>query len=290
MSGIRIVTDSACDLPPATAAAHTIEIVPLTVRIGDTEYVDRRDLTPQEFWAKSTSTKTLPETAAPSPGAFEECFRAAAAQGATAIVCVTLSAELSATYQSAQLAADAVKDTIEVRVIDSRTVTIAQGLLAIAGAEAAAGGKSLDEVVQTIVAKIPRMRVFAALDTLENLKKGGRIGAARAAFGSMLSVKPLIKVENGAVAEEGKQRTRGRSLEHLIELAKQHSAAAAKPLAVMHGDAPDIDKFVDDLCGALGRTRDEVLVGDIGSVVGTHTGPRVIGIAYDEADSSESGQ
>jgi fatty acid kinase fatty acid binding subunit len=282
---IRIVTDSACDLPPATATEHNIEIVPLTVRIGDTEYVDRRDLTPKEFWAKSTAAKQLPETAAPSPGAFEEAFRAAAGQGATGIVCVTLSSELSATFQSAQLAADAVKDAVPVRVIDSRSVTIAQGLLAIAGAEAAAAGKSIDEVASVIENKIPRMRVFAALDTLENLKKGGRIGSARAALGSMLNIKPLIRVENGAVEEAGKQRTRGRSLDQLIEIAKQHSAASAKPLAVMHGDAPDIDAFVDNLCNTLGRSRDEILIGDIGAVVGTHTGPRVIGIAYDEPSS-----
>jgi DegV family protein with EDD domain len=282
---IRIVTDSACDLPPATTAAHNIDVVPLTVRIGDTEYVDRRDLTPSEFWAKQSASKTLPETAAPSPGAFEECFRAAAKAGASGAVCVTLSADLSATFQSAQLASEAVKDVIDVRVIDSRSVTIAQGLLAIAGAEAAAAGKSLDDVVTAIEQKIPRMRVFAALDTLENLKKGGRIGAARAAFGSMLNIKPLIEVANGAVEEAGKQRTRGRSLDQLIELAKQHRASDAKPLAVMHGDAPDIDKFVDDLCSALGRSREEILVGDIGSVVGAHTGPRVIGIAYDEPEA-----
>ena len=197
-------------------------------------------------------------------------------------MCVSLSSGLSATYQSAQLAAEAVKDVIPVRVIDSRSVTIAQGLLAIAGAEAAAAGKSLDEVAAVVQAKIARMRVFAALDTLENLKKGGRIGSARAMLGSMLSVKPLIQVVDGEVGEEGKQRTRGRALAHLIELAKEHGAANAKPLAVMHGDAPDIDQFVDDLCSALGRPRDDILLGDVGSVVGTHAGPRVIGVAWEE--------
>ncbi|HVV35053.1 MAG TPA: DegV family protein [Acidimicrobiales bacterium] len=285
MPGIRIVTDSACDLPPATAEQHGITIVPLTVRISDTEYVDRRDLTPDEFWRKSTDAKQLPETAAPSPGAFEQAYRDLAAQGATGVVCVTISSELSATFQSAQLGADAVKDTIPVRVIDSRTVTIAQGLLAIAGAEAAAAGKGIDDVTAVIEAKIPHMRVFAALDTLENLKKGGRIGAARAALGSMLNIKPLIQVENGAVGEAGKQRTRSRSLDQLIELAKENGAANAKSLAVMHGQAPDLDGFVDKLCAALGRSRDDILIGDIGSVVGTHTGARVIGIAYDAAEA-----
>lgn len=282
MPAIRIVTDSACDLPDATAAKHHIDVVPLTIRFGDTEYVDRHDLSVKEFWLKTKGSKTLPETAAPSPGAFEEAFRAAAAQGAPGVVCVCLSSGLSATFQSAQLAAEAVKDTIDVRVIDSLNVTIAQGLLAIAGAEAAASGKSLDEVAGVVEAKIEHMRVFAALDTLENLRKGGRIGAARAALGSMLSVKPLIKVVNGAVEEAGKQRTRGRSLDLLIELGKEHGAAQAKPLAVMHGDASDIEAFLEKLCSAFGRSRDELLVGDVGSVVGTHTGPGVIGLAWEE--------
>ena len=285
MSSIRIVTDSACDLPDATAAENHIDVVPLTIRFGDTEYVDRRGLTAKEFWAKTAESKQLPETSAPSPGAFEEAFRNAAAQGATGVVCVCLSSGLSATFQSAQLAAEAVKETIPVRVIDSLNVTIAQGLLAIAAAEAAAAGQSIDEVAAVVEAKISHMRVFAALDTLENLRKGGRIGAARAALGSMLSVKPLIQVVNGAVEEEGKQRTRGRSLDHLIALAKDHGAANAKPLAVMHGDAPDIDAFLDKLCAALNRSRDELLVGDVGSVVGTHTGPGVIGVAWEEASA-----
>jgi len=285
MPAIRIVTDSACDLPDATAAEHNIDIVPLTIRFGDTEFVDRSDLTVKEFWAKTKESKALPETAAPSPGAFEETFRAAAAQGASGVVCVCLSSELSATFQSAQLAAEAVKDNIDVRVIDSRNVTIAQGLLAIAGAEASAAGKSIDEVAAAIGAKVPHMHVLAALDTLENLRKGGRIGAARAALGSMLSVKPLIKVIDGAVSEAGKQRTRARSLDLLVELGKEHGADKAKPLAVMHGDAPDIDAFLEKLCAAYGRARDELLLGDVGSVVGTHAGPGVIGLAWEEAGS-----
>lgn len=286
MPGIRIVTDSACDLPPATATEHGIDIVPLSIRFGDTEYVDRQDLTPKEFWAKNAASKQLPETAAPSPGAFEECFRNAATQGATGVVCVTLSGALSATFQSATLAAEAVKDAIPVKVVDGRSVTMAQGLMAIAGSEAAAAGKSLDEVAAVVQNKVAHMQVFAALDTLENLKKGGRIGAARAALGSMLSVKPLIHVEDGAVEEAGKQRTRSRSLDSLIELGKAHGAANAKPLAVMHGDAPDIDQFLDRLAAALNIARESILVGDIGAVIGTHTGPGTIGIAYEETGAS----
>jgi DegV family protein with EDD domain len=228
-------------------------------------------------------SKVLPETAAPSPGAFEECFRAAAAQGATGVVCVMLSSALSATFQAAQLGAEAAKDAIEVRVVDSRSATIGEGLLAVVGAEAAAKGGSADEIASLLEKKVPHVQVFAALDTLENLKKGGRIGAAQAMLGSMLSVKPLITVTDGAVGESGKQRKRARSLERLIELAHQPRAFEATRIVVVNGDAPDVDEFVDKLCAAIGRTRDDVLISHVGSVIGTHTGPRSIGIAWEDA-------
>lgn len=279
---IRIVTDSSCDLPPSICSENGIEVVPLSIRFGETEYVDRRDLTPTEFWAKVKESKVLPETAAPSPGAFEECFRNAATQGATGVVCVSLSSGLSATYQSAQLAAEAVKDTIDVRVIDSQTVTAALGLLTLAAARAAKAGQSLDEVASFVQQQAGHVRLFAALDTLENLRKGGRIGAAQAMLGSMLSVKPLITVTDGAVAEAGKQRTRGKSLDRLIELAKENGAANATKVAVMHGDAPDVEAFIDKVCEALGCARGDVILADVGAVVGTHTGRGAIGIAWEE--------
>lgn len=282
---IRIVTDSSCDLSPAAASDYKIDVVPLSIRFGDTEYVDRRDLTPAQFWSKVKESKVLPETAAPSPGLFEETFRNAATQGATGVVCVTISSGLSATFQAAQLGADAAKDAVDVRVVDSQQVTIALGLLAIAGAEAAAAGKSLDEVEALVKQRASHMQLFAALDTLENLKKGGRIGAAQAMLGSMLSVKPLITVTDGAVAEAGKQRTRARALDRLVELAQENGASTAKRIAVIHGDAPDVHEFIDKFCAGINRSKDEVLVSDVGSVVGTHTGPRSIGVAWEDGSA-----
>ena len=282
---IRIVTDSSCDLPPSTCSERGIEVVPLSIRFGDAEFTDRRDLTPTQFWAKVKESKVLPETAAPSPGAFEECFRNGSSQGATGVVAVCLSSGLAATYQSAQLAAEAVKDTIDVRVIDSQCVTLALGVLALAASRAASEGKALDEVAALVQQKTEHVKLFAALDTLENLRKGGRIGAAQAMLGSMLSVKPLITVTDGAVAEAGKQRTRGKSLDRLIELAKENGAANAKSIGVMHGDASDIDAFLDKLCAELGCARNDVILADVGAVVGTHTGPGAIGIAWEEGDS-----
>src|SRR5688572_9921071 len=131
MPGIRVVTDSACDLPQALADEHRIEIVPLTIRFGDEEFVDRRDLSPKEFWSRSAGSPVLPETAAPSAGAFEEAYRKLAGEGADGIICVTISSALSATHQAAALAAKSVGDDIPVRVIDSKAVTMAEGLQAL---------------------------------------------------------------------------------------------------------------------------------------------------------------
>lgn len=272
---IRIVTDSACDLPPELEEKHGIAVVPLTIRFGDEEFVDRRDLTPREFWARVKASPVLPETAAPSPGAFQEAFEAAAADGCSGIVCINLSSELSATMQAAQQAARAI-DGVPVQVVDSRSLTMGQGLMCIAAAEAAAAGASIDDVVDVVEDRKARVRVFAALDTLDNLKKGGRVGGAQAMLGSMLSIKPIIEVSKGKVEPESKQRTRSRSLKYLADKVK--GFGAIEQLAVMHGDAPDIDEFLGLLADFY--PRDEIIVGDLGAVIGTHGGPRTMGVTF----------
>ncbi len=273
---IRIVTDSACDLPPEMAERHGIEIVPLTVRFGDEELVDRQDLTPRQFWDRLAHSDVLPETAAPSPGAFEAAYRKAAEDGCEGVVCVTISAGLSATYEAAQLAAQAMTDSIPVRVVDSRAVALAEGLMAVRAAEMAGEGAGIDDVVRELDGLVGRSRTFAALDTLENLKKGGRIGGAQAFLGSMLSIKPIIQVSEGKVEPESRQRTRAKALRYLAEKVRQHEPVDM--LAVMHGDAPDLDEMLDLLSST--RSREEIVVGDVGAVIGTHTGPRVMGVIF----------
>jgi DegV family protein with EDD domain len=214
---VRIVTDSACDLPQSVADELGIEIVPLTIRIGSEEFVDRRDLTPAQFWAKAAESTTLPETAAPSPGQFEAAYRMLAAEGASAIVTVSLSGALSATMQSAELAARAVAADIPVTVVDSSSVTLGLGIVATAIAQMARDGASQADVAAHARALAARTRVWGALDTLDNLKKGGRIGGAKALLASALSIKPIIEVRNGRVEQGGKQRTRSRALAFLVE-------------------------------------------------------------------------
>lgn len=276
MATIRIVTDSSCDLPPELETKHAIDIVPLTVRFGAEEFVDRRDLTPQEFWARSASASVLPETAAPSPGAFEEAYRRAAADGCDGVVCITLSAALSATFSSAELAAKSVADVIPVRVVDSRSLTMALGNICLSAARVAEDGKGIDEVAGEAEDLVDRTIIYAALDTLENLKKGGRIGGAQAALGSMLSIKPIINVTSGKVEQESKQRTRSKSLRYLAD--KVRAQPKVENLAVMHGDAPDVDEMLDLLAPVY--PRDEIIVGQLGAVIGAHGGPRIMGITF----------
>jgi fatty acid kinase fatty acid binding subunit len=276
MAGVRIVTDSSCDLPDATIDENRIEVVPLTIRFGDQEFLDRRDLSPAEFWARCAASPVLPETAAPSPGQFEEAYRKMAAEGAEGVVALTISGSLSATGQAAELAAQAVKGDLPVKVIDSRMVSMGLGLMAVAAAKVAAGGKGMDDVVGTAVDRIPRTRIYGALDTLENLKKGGRIGSAQALLGSMLSIKPIIEVRDGKVEPESRQRTRSKALAYLAQ--KVREQGELEQLAVIHGDAPDVDEFIEMI--TTNYPREDLIVGDVGAVIGAHAGPRVMGVGF----------
>ena len=215
MNAIRVVTDSACDLSDELLAEMGIGLVPLHIRFGDEELVDRTELTTKEFWARQAVSVALPETSAPSPGAFHQAFQAMAAEGATGVVCVNLSSKLSATIQAARQAARDLEGAVPVRVVDSLSVTMGEGLVVMEAAQRAAAGATLDEVAEAAERAAGRVKVFGAIDTLENLKKGGRIGGAAALLGSLLAIKPVIEVRGGVVEQESKQRTRARSLRYL---------------------------------------------------------------------------
>jgi DegV family protein with EDD domain len=276
MAGVRIVTDSACDLPQEVVDRHRIAIVPLTIRFGDEEFVDRIDLSASDFYKKMASSPELPQTAAPSPGAFEEAFTRMADEGADAVVCVNLSSKLSATMASAQNAASALEGKVDVRVVDSLSITSGLGTQVVLAAEAAADGRSADDVVALVEDLARRTHVFGALDTLENLKKGGRIGNAQALLGTMLSIKPLVDISTGEVEEAGKQRTRRKAMIWLRD--KLVEAGPVERLCVAHGDAPDLDEFKRvltekvDVSGATDSL--------IGATIGTHGGPRILGLSW----------
>ncbi len=255
--GVRVVTDSACDLPDDLIERDGIEVVPLTIRFGKEELVDRKELSTDEFWRRLADSDVLPETSAPSAGAFEAAFRRMIADGATGIICINLSSKLSATMQSAQVAAQAVEADCPVVVVDSLD------------------GDSLESIVANVTDRRNRSKLYGTLDTLEFLKKGGRVGNARALLGSMLAIKPVLEVRDGEVEEAGKVRTRSKALRLLVDRVKQ---GPFENLAVLHGNAPDLDELLD-LLEPL-TPRDEIVIGQIGPVIGTHAGPRVIGVTF----------
>ena len=276
---VGVVTDSACDLPAELADQWRIEIVPLTIRFGTEELTDREELSTAEFWARCSRSAELPSTAAPSPGRFETAYRRLAERGAERILTITLSGALSATMQSAELGARSVAgDGIEVRVVDSRTVSLGLGTIALAAAEQAAGGADLDAVEQLARELVDRTRVFGALDTLENLKKGGRIGNAKALLATALSIKPIIEVADGVVEQHGKQRTRTKALAFLIDKVASYQGRIEN-LAVLHADSSDVGEFVTKL---QPYAESEIVVGQIGPVIGAHAGRGTIGVAFQE--------
>jgi len=275
---IRVVCDSASDLPAQELERLAITMVSLSIRFGDEEFVDRVTLSNEEFWRRCSQSRTLPETSAPSPGAFRDAYEAAARDGCTGVIVLTLSAELSGTYQSAVVARDAVHD-LDVRVIDTQAVSMAQGLLTIEVAEMARDGATLDALEHHALECRSRVGVVAMLDTLDQLIKGGRIGGARALIGQVLSIKPLLELREGLVAEAGRQRTTARAMAAIATTARSH--APLRRFALIHAQSTQVaalSALVEDIA-----TEFPMLVADMGPTVGTHGGPGLIGLTWLEA-------
>ena len=272
---VKIVTDSSSDLTAEQVAEHDIGVVPLSIRFGDDEYTDGVQLSAEEFYAKMATFDAMPATAAPSPGAFETAIRQAGADGDPVVV-ITISSALSATMASAENAARAIGEDLDVRVVDSKSITATLGLKVLAAARAAEGGASADDVVALVEDLRERSQVYGALNTLDNLKKGGRIGGAQAMLGSMLSIKPIIDISTGTVTEAGKVRTRRKSLVWMRD--KLFDQPHLDELALCSGGAEDVDELLDLI--AERYPRDQVQIWTIGPVIGAHGGAGVIGFAW----------
>lgn len=281
---VRIITDSSCDLPDDVVHELGIEVVPLFIRFGDDELVDREQLTTAQFWKRCSVETDLPSTAAPSPGRFEQSIDKLIGEGATGIIIIDLSGALSGTLQSAEVAAESAKSRIPIRVVDSHTVSLGLGSIVVACAKAARDGGSLESVEALALDLRDRSKLWGALDTLENLKKGGRIGGAKALLGTVLSIKPIIEVREGVVQEGGKQRTRSKAISFLVDKVRESiHEPGIDWMSVLHADCDDVDEFVAMLRDVFSG---EILVSEIGPVVGAHAGRGTIGIAFIESTRS----
>ena len=276
MTKIGIVTDSSCDLPADVVRRHGIDVVPLTVRFGDEVLTDGIELSSADFWQRLGGTRDLPETAAPSPGAFLEAFTRA--EDVDGIVCLCLSTQLSGTYQAAVLAAE--EAPIPVKVVDSGVVSLALGLVAVEAAVAAAAGHKLEEVAAVASEAASRANVFAALDTLEFLERGGRVGRVSAILGGLLDIKPLITLDAGVVAAAGRVRTQLRAA---AAVADHLAGRTVARYGLIHSGAAAVPRLIEAIAERTSLAVDDPIVAELGPVVGTHTGPGVLGAAYLEA-------
>jgi DegV family protein with EDD domain len=267
-----VVTDSTADLPDEWRDRYDIEVVPLKVLFGKQSFRDGVDMTSDEFFGRLATSSALPTTSAPSPGEFAEVYRRLG-QDHDGCISIHIGARLSATAESARVGAASVEG-FPVNVIDSQTVSMPMAFLCRVAAESA----TLDAATAAVQERVPKCRVLALLDTLRYLEMGGRLSRAQAMIGTMLDVKPLLLVhENAEIKAVERVRTRSRAIPRMVEFFR-----AEQPIeyvAVMHAQAEeDATRLVEDLRVAL--PDQEISLGQIGCVLGTHTGPKALGIVY----------
>ena len=275
---VAIVTDSTAYLPESVVDAHSIQVVPLHVVVGGTEFSEGVDITTAEVAAALRSFKPV-STSRPSPQSFLDAYEKAAAGGADGIVSVHISADMSSTVESAHLAAQ--QSPVPVSVVDSRSLGMAMGYAVVSAAELAERGGSLEDVAAQARSRAEASTVVFYVDTLEHLRRGGRIGSASAFLGSALAIKPILGLVDGHIRPLEKVRTSSRALARLEELAMSavEKSGTAVDIAVHHLDS---QSRADDLAARLTeRLADggDVRVVELGAVVGAHVGPGTIAVA-----------
>jgi DegV family protein with EDD domain len=283
---VAVVTDSTAYLPDELVERYGIEVVPLYVVLAGRSGREGRDISPQEV-ARALSTRGQQvSTSRPTPGDFVAAYRRCLSAGADRVVSIHLSAELSGTWDAARLAAGQVGEHI-VTVIDSRSAAMGTGFAVLAAARAAADGAAATEVAEIARTTAESTRTFFVVDTLEHLRRGGRIGAAAAVLGSALSVKPVLHMVDGQVVPLEKVRTSGRALNRLVQRAVETAGEGPASLAVHHVAAPErAERLATELRERLPNHR-ELLVSELGAAIGAHVGPGSLGIVVVPAAAGE---
>lgn len=279
MDKIRIITDSASDI--AANEYPNVTVLPLSVRFGEEEFLDNVTITNKEYYVRLTSDDILPKTSQVTPFAFEEAIQEAVDNGEKALV-ITISSKLSGTYQSACTAASNFdKDVV---VVDSLLASVSEQVLVRYAKELVDEGKSFEEVIETIEAVKGKVRLAGLLDTLEYLKKGGRISAAAAIFGSALSIKPIIQLEEGAVTVADKARGKKNGIEAALKYVREHQVDTDMPVAIGYaGVEPDLlGQVVEASKSGDNTDLSDWPVVSIGATIGTYTGPNSVVLGYFE--------
>ncbi len=271
MRGFRVVTDSTADLPGDWRARYGIEVVPLKVHFGHDTYRDRVDLTDDEFFGRLGQASRLPTTSAPSPGEFAQVYERLSRE-CDGVISIHIGGQLSGTVEAARVGARQVEG-FPVHVVDSGAVSMVIAFLCRVAAESS----SFEEAVRRVEERVPRGRIIALLDTLRYVEMGGRVSRAQAMIGSVLDVKPILVLADREIRPLDRVRTRSRAIPRLVELIERDMPV--EYLAVMHAQAPEEARgIVEELAPCHPEL--EIATGQIGCVLGTHTGPRALGFAY----------
>ena len=272
---VKVVTDSVADLPPQVVDELGITVIPLNVRFGEKVFRDGIDLTTEQFYQELTRSKIFPVTSVPSPVTFADAYDKLAEE-TDEILVIMLSSKLSATHEVAVQSIGLMKRPCRVEVIDSERAVMAQGFLVMAAARAAQAGAKLDELIAMVRSNIPRVDMRAAFDTLEYLRRGGRIGAAQALLGTVLRIHPLITMKNGLVEPAGRARSRAKAMDHLYQFAADYKRI--EEMAVEEAACPgDADLLTDRLGNLFPRER--IYRTKTTPVIGAHTGPGLLLVA-----------
>lgn len=280
---IRVVTDSAADLPPEIAARYEIKVVPQNVVFGDEELRDGIDITAEQFFARLQHEPELPTTSQPSVGAFRETYEQLVTEGATEILSIHISSRLSGTLESARQGAQGMD--VRIAQLDSGTASLAMGLGVITAAEAVQGGATLMEARELVESQFRRTHIYLILDTIEYLRRGGRIGRAAGIVGSVLKLKPILSLDGGEVVPVGRARTRQKAIETALSL-----AAKLRPIEqtmAVHAACPDDMQYVMQRLRGIAPDAATV-TGTLAPALGVHTGPGTVAFAVVSADTGSA--
>lgn len=272
---IALVTDSTCDIPPHIAAETGVAVVPTLVNIGQQSFRDGVDLTRDQFYSWLPTMPAYPATSAPAPGHFAEAYESALKR-ASYVISIHVAAKLSGVYNAARVAAEQVSSD-RIHVIDSGQTSMGLGWVVLEAAESARNGATLEGVLHSIADILPRVRVYALLNTLEFLARSGRVNMVRAGLGGLLNLKPLVELREGVVITLTRIRTWSRALSALVE--RTQGLAPFERLAVMHTQNEDSARdLLDRVCSGV-ECPSSTLVVPATTVIGAHVGPRALGIA-----------
>lgn len=275
---VTIVTDSVANLPADIIEKHNIYVIPQILHWEGKSLLDQIDITTEQFYQRLSTSKSIPTTSQPAPNQFTEHFMKAA-EGAESIVAIFVSEYLSGTLQSAHLGAEAMGD-YPIEIVDSRSASLGQGLLVVAAARMAAEGHDYKEIAAHIRSLVPRVRVIFVVDTLEYLHKGGRIGGAKRLVGSVLSIKPVLHLEDGKIEPLASVRTKSKAVQHMIDVVLNETKGKSNVhAAVIHASAIEEAQRIADFIRDTTNPQ-ELIINQLTPVIGTHVGPGVVGMGY----------